>query len=124
ASLRQLEGYEVEDVRDQELLKPVRERAIVPAVKGLTDIGRRLTPVGYVDQIRLKHTYAGIPSADAVDRFLAIRVVTVVVGVVGFLFIFVTKPLDGSLNIAVAAFWLMIFILGPDAQLNRKVAER
>ena len=124
ASLRQLEGYEVEDVRDQELLKPVRERALVPAIKGLTDIGRRLTPVGYVDTIRMKHTYAGIPSADAVDRFLAIRVVTVVVGVVGFLYIFLTKPFAGNMTMAVAVFWLLLFILGPDAQLNRKVADR
>jgi tight adherence protein C len=124
ASLRQLEGYEVEDVRDQELLKPVTERAIMPAMKGLTDIGRRLTPTGYVDQIRLKHTYAGEPSADAVDRFLAIRVVTVVLGVVGALYIMVAQPLDGGLNLAVAGFWLLIFILGPDAQLNRKVEER
>ena len=36
ASLRQLDGYEVENVRDQELLVPLRERALLPVLAGLT----------------------------------------------------------------------------------------
>ena len=55
----------------------------MPAVKGLTDLGRRLTPVGYVEGVRKKFIYAGQGSPDAVDRFLAIRVVTVALAVVG-----------------------------------------
>ena len=74
SSLRQLEGYEVEDVRDQELLNPLRERAVLPVLQGLTDIGRRFTPAGYVDKIRQQFVYAGEPSADAVDKFLATQV--------------------------------------------------
>src|SRR4051794_41329137 len=76
ASLRQLEGYEVEDVRDQELLKPVRERAVIPMVQGLTDLGRRFTPGGYVDKIRQRFVYAGDANADAIDRFLAMQVIS------------------------------------------------
>ena len=53
-SLRQLEGYEVENVRDQELLAPITERAIMPVLGGLTSLGRRFTPVGYVDSVRRK----------------------------------------------------------------------
>jgi predicted naringenin-chalcone synthase len=37
ASLRQLDGYEVENVRDQELLVPVTERAIKPVMLGFLD---------------------------------------------------------------------------------------
>ena len=51
-SLRQLDGYEVENVRDQELLEPLAERAIAPVLAGLTTLGRRFTPVGYVDNVR------------------------------------------------------------------------
>jgi len=40
-SLRQLEGYEVENVRDQELLIPFAERAVAPVMSGLTSLGRR-----------------------------------------------------------------------------------
>jgi tight adherence protein C len=125
SSLRQLEGYDViEDVRDKELLIPLRDRAIMPALDGLTAIGRRLTPVGYVDKVRMKFTYAGDPSADAVDRFLAIRVATVVVGVIGAFFILGTKPIDGQLNFALGVLWGLVFLVGPDASLNRRVAER
>src|SRR5436309_3246685 len=57
-SLRQLGGYEIENERDRELLNPLRERAVVPVVNWFTGIGRRLTPVGYVDNVRRKMTLA------------------------------------------------------------------
>src|SRR5438067_7792575 len=75
-SLRQLGGYEIENQRDRDLLNPLRERAVVPVVNWFTSLGRRLTPVGYVDGIRRKLTLAGNFSPDTLDRFLAIRVVT------------------------------------------------
>src|SRR2546421_6797810 len=76
-SLRQLGGYEIENVRDQELLNPLRERALVPATRWLTDVGRRLTPIGYVDGIRRKLVVSGRPGKEALDKFLAIRVLTI-----------------------------------------------
>jgi tight adherence protein C len=125
-SLRQLEGYEVENVRDQELLAPVTERALMPVLTGLTNLGRRFTPVGYVDDVRQKFIWSGNASAEAVDRFLAVRVITVAlvpVVVIGF---FVWNPLGlTGLN-----FWIVLFLLGaallmgPDAILNRRVEER
>ncbi len=41
-SLRQLDGYEVENVRDQELLSPITERAVAPVLGGLTGPGSTL----------------------------------------------------------------------------------
>src|SRR6478609_10798779 len=75
-SLRQLEGYEVENVRDQELLVPFAERAMAPVMGGLTKLGNRFTPTGYVDNIRRKFVWAGVGNADGVDRFLAVRTLT------------------------------------------------
>jgi len=122
SSLRRLEGYEVENVRDQELLKPVRERAVAPAVEKLTDIGRRFTPTGYVDKVRMKFVYAGEPSPDAVDRFLATQVMGVVIGVVVSLFAVVA--LEGLFRWAIIGFALLLGFLGPSATLNRKVEDR
>src|SRR4051812_30328029 len=122
SSLRQLEGYEVENVRDQELLNPLRDRAIVPAVKGLTDLGRRFTPVGYVDKIRQKFVYAGEPDVDAVDRYLATQVLGVAIAVVVSLFAIFS--LDGLFRLAIVLFALLLGFLGPSATLNRKVADR
>ena len=124
ASLRQLEGYEVENVRDQELLNPLRERAIVPALKSLTDLGRRFTPTGYVDKIRQKFVYAGNPSADAVDRFLAEQVIAVVIGAVLVLLLLVRQPLSGLSLLLMIALIGMLAILGPTAIINRQVEER
>ena len=77
ASLRQLEGYEVDNVRDQELLAPMRDRTIAPVLNKLTSIGNRYTPDGYVEKIRDKLVASGNNSPDAVDRFVAIKVVGV-----------------------------------------------
>ena len=122
SSLRQLEGYEVENVRDQELLNPLRDRAIAPALQGLTDLGRRFTPVGYVDKVRMKFVYAGEPNADAVDRYLATQVLAVAIGVV--VTIFAVFSLTGMLRFAVILFGLLLGFLGPSATLNRRVADR
>jgi tight adherence protein C len=125
-SLRQLEGYEVENVRDQELLIPFTERAIAPVLGGLTSLGRRFTPVGYVDGVREKFIYAGRPSADAVDRFLAVRVITVALVPVLFIVFFVWNPLrmEGLLQLAGFALLCLALLIGPDALLSRRVEER
>jgi tight adherence protein C len=125
ASLRQLEGYEVENQRDRELLNPLRERAILPAIEGLTSLGRRFTPVGYVDTVRKKFVFAGELGADAVDRFLAIRVVTIAAAVVLFLAgLFGVLPLTGKTLWAVVGLGVLALVLGPDASLNRRVDAR
>jgi tight adherence protein C len=125
-SLRQLEGYEVENVRDQELLAPITERAIMPVLGGLTSLGRRFTPVGYVDSVRKKFIYSGNGSADAVDRFLAVRVITVVLLIPAFWLMFIWNPfkLDGLLQLVVFGLLAMALLLGPDAMLSRRVEER
>ena len=124
ASLRQLDGYEVENVRDKELLNPLKDRAIVPFVKSLTDLGRRLTPVGYVDQVRKKFVYAGELGSDAVDKFLAIRVITVAAAAVLVPVIWTMSGLTGKTRLGVILLVLLVLILGPDASLNRKVEAR
>jgi len=126
SSLRQLEGYEVENVRDQELLAPISERALMPVLGGLTNLGRRFTPVGYVDNVRKKFIYAGNGSADAVDRFLAVRVITVLLTPLAFILMYVWNPIGAEGMTQFLAFALLAFALlaGPDAILSRRVQER
>src|ERR1700681_4092103 len=76
ASLRQLDGYEVDNVRDRELLQPVTSRVFTPVLKSLTDLGRRFTPAGYVEKTKKKLVITGKPQAADLDRFLAVRVIT------------------------------------------------
>jgi tight adherence protein C len=123
ASLRQLEGYDDVDnnVRERELQDPLRERAI-PALEKLSEIGRRLQPAGYADKVRQKFVYAGDPSAEAVDRFLATQVLCVVGGVLGAIVCFFAFA--GLLKFGAVLLFLLAGLLGPSAILNRRVAER
>jgi tight adherence protein C len=126
SSLRQLDGYEVENVRDQELLVPFTQRALLPVVGGLTSIGRRFTPTGYVDNIRRKFIFAGNGSADAVDRFLAVRVITIALIPLVWIGVYLWNPinLEGFVQFLVALLLSVALGLGPDAILSRRVEER
>ena len=123
-SLRQLGGYEIENVRDQELLDPLRDRVISPVTTWFTGLGRRLTPVGYVDSVRHKLTLAGRFTPEALDRFLAIRVLTIALVPLWAVLCFAVFPLTGKAPLAVFVLLALASILGPDAILNRRVAER
>ena len=59
--------------------------------------------MGYVDKVRQKFVYAGMPDQTAVDRFMAFRVVTVVLAALAFLLLFVFNILgiQGMLRLAV-----------------------
>jgi tight adherence protein C len=125
-SLRQLDGYEVENVRDQELLVPFAQRAVVPVVGAFTSLGRRFTPVGYVDNVRKKFIFAGNGTADAVDRFLAIRVITVALVPIIFIVTYLWNPfnLEGLIQFLVFVLLSFALLVGPDAILSRRVEER
>lgn len=125
-SLRQLDGYEVENQRDAELLAPLKDRALVPFLQGLTSLGRRLTPMGYIEKVRQKFVYTGDSTADAVDRFLAVRAVTAIAAVVVFLCFFILgiTPFEGMSNTAVGALLVLVLAVGPDAKLNRRIEAR
>lgn len=125
-SLRALDDYEVDNVRDKELLNPLAERALVPILGALTNLGRRFTPVGYVDGVRHKFVLSGRPSAQMIDRFLAIRVVTVVAVPLAVWVLYFWNPLGltGNIQLGVTGLVVLLLILGPDAQLNRAVEDR
>ena len=125
-SLRALEDYEVDSVRDRELLNPLAQRTLVPVLGALTDIGRRLTPAGYIDGVRHKFVLSGRPSPSAIDRFLAVRVVTVVLIPASIVFTYLWNPvgLTGKTQLGVTLLMVLALVLGPDARLNRAVEER
>lgn len=124
ASLRQLDGYEVDNMRDQELLKPVRERTVQPIQTRLVEIGQRLTPDGYSEKVRDKLISSGNNSADAVDRFIAVRVVGVALTPFALILVFGVLGMSGMMAFAMAGLLCAILVLGPDAILARKIEDR
>jgi len=125
-SLRQLDDYEIDSVRDQELLNPLAERALMPVLGALTSVGRKFTPSGYVDGVRHKFILSGRPQSEAMDRFLAIRVVTVVMIPVSLWISYGWNPMGftGKSQMGVALLGVLSLLVGPDAKLNRRVDER
>jgi tight adherence protein C len=99
---------------------------VLPLLGALTNLGRRFTPVGYVDSVRQKFIFAGNGSADAVDRFLAIRVITAVMVLPTIWFFFFWNPLalEGMTRLLAFALFVLALMLGPDAMLSRRVQER
>jgi tight adherence protein C len=124
ASLRQLDGYEVENLRDRELLKPVGERVVAPALQSFVALGHRLTPVGYVDHTRDKLLITGKAAPEELDQFLAVRVITVAVIPVLFALWWFVLPLHGSTRLYSFLLLAVVLVIGPDARLNRDMQAR
>lgn len=124
SSLRQLDTLEVESLRDQELLSPLASRALLPVVKRLTGLGRRLTPMGYMDKVKAKFLLLGRLGTDPIDRFLAVRVLTVAAVPLWAGYVMLFSSLQGIMRLGALGLVCMVLMLGPDAVLNRKVAER
>ncbi len=124
ASLRQLDGYEVDNVRDQELLKPMKERTVAPIMDRLVALGRRFTPDGYSDKVRTRLTASGNSSPDAVDRFIAIKVIGIALTPVSLILVFGVVGMGGMKGLLVAGLLAAVMVYGPDAILNRRVEER
>jgi tight adherence protein C len=76
--LREIDDlYKLVDVRDQELMLPFADRVASPMFGVLTALGRRFSPAGRVEQMRVMLRRAGRPDADT-DRYLAIRVLSII----------------------------------------------
>jgi tight adherence protein C len=123
-SLRQIGGYHIDNIREKELLGSIGDRVAAPLLQGVVQLGRRFTPVGYVDKTKKKLVISGKANPEDLDRFLAVRVGTIAaIPVFWFLLLFVAH-LKGDLRIAAPAMIALAMALGPDAILNRKVVER
>ncbi len=125
-SLRQLDGYEVDSMRDQELMTPLVQRILGPIGEVMSNVGRRFTPHGYIDSTRTRFLRAGYNYAEAVDRFLAVRVAAIMFVPVLFWFAFFWNPIDFSGRMQLLVFVLLgaMCVMGPDSWLNRKVEDR
>jgi tight adherence protein C len=73
---RNLSGDEViVDDRVRSLQRPAFERVIRPAVRGLAERGRRLTPVGWIEGLERRIRLVGSPAAWPLERVLAAKVI-------------------------------------------------
>lgn len=126
SSLRQLESYEGAALpsRQIELSQGFAPRVFTPVLARLGELGRRFTPGGYMAKTTEKLNHAGKGLPKDVERFLAVRVITVLLIPVAFYVCYGLLGLSGRMGLVVFLFLAMLLLLGPDAQLNREVEER
>jgi tight adherence protein C len=125
ATLRALDDYQLDNEREKELLNPLGERIVGPVLRTVLNVGRRFWPSGYAENSRRKLVIAGRPTKEALDRFLAVRVLTIALVPVWAVVCFGHfLPLTGKLPLVVFAFLTFASVAGPDAVLNRKMEER
>lgn len=126
-TLQQLEQYDTSGVlpsRQRELSEAFAPRVVQPIVGWLNGIARRFTPQDYINKTSEKLVHAGRARTEDLQRFLAIRVLTVFLIPVAWWISYRVISLDGRLPLAIFAFLVMMLLLGPDAVLNRWVEER
>jgi len=122
-SLRRLEGYQIQDVRDQEMLAPMSERVVAPLLEGLTGVATRFTPQGYGEKVAQKLVHAGNPPNLNVDKILVMKLLGLV-SVVVWLPVTLMLGFQGPLLVVgVGVLWGVSFMY-PDVVLNRKIEDR
>jgi tight adherence protein C len=123
-SLRRLDGYQIQDLRDQEMLAPITERVLAPMVQSLSGIAGRLSPQGYRDEIARKLVLGGNPGELTVDQVLVLKLLGMVSGILWLPVVFVVLHLSGGFALLVVAFlWFGAFML-PDLYISRAIDER
>jgi tight adherence protein C len=122
-SLRRLEGYQIQDVRDQEMLAPISERVVAPLLEGLTGVAQRFTPAGFGEGVAQKLVMAGNPPGLNVDKVLVLKLLGIV-SIILWIPIVLALHFTGMLAIvAIVILWACAFMY-PDVVINRKIEER
>ena len=123
-SLRRLEGYQIQDVRDQEMLAPISERVVAPLLEGLTGVARRFTPAGFGEGVAQKLVMAGNPPNLNVDKVLVLKLLGIVSVVLWIPVVVVMLHFTGFLAIVgVVVLWGASFMY-PDVLISRKIEDR
>ena len=123
-SLRRLEGYQIQDVRDQEMLAPISERIVAPALEALSGLSQRFTPQGYREEVARKLVRAGNPSNLTVDQLLVLKLLGAVSGILWVPLILVGLHLSGLMAFMFVGFLWVASFMFTDIYLSRKIEER
>ncbi len=123
-SLRRLEGYQIQDIRDQEMLAPISERVVNPAVEAFASLAQRFTPQGYRDRVARKLVLGGNAQTVSVDQILVWKLAGLMSGLVWLPLILLGLGVTGVIAfVFVVVLWGASFML-PDVYLARAIDTR
>lgn len=123
-SLRAIDDYQLADAREDEMMESIGARVLAPVGRSLTDLARRLTPVGYVDSVKRKIVLAGSPPGYEVDRFLIMKLLGAasVILWIGLAAAFLGDHRPFAILVVLFASGVCIF--GPDIILDDRIKRR
>jgi tight adherence protein C len=111
-------------IRRRELRESFADRALAPTFGMVASLARRFVPSEYVEKSRHKLVLAGKAQDDDLDRFLVTRMLAAIAVPVFAFVVWRYTSLRGLNLWAVIAMVTLTGLLGPDASLNRMVADR
>ncbi|MGH9039796.1 MAG: type II secretion system F family protein [Acidimicrobiia bacterium] len=124
-ALRGLEDYQVSsNLREQEMLKSLRERVLLPLVGHVARFSDRFTPAGYVAQVKDKLVHAGSPAGLDADRFMAFKVMGAVSVIFWAWLAFSFLALGGFYGVVVTGLMSAASFMGPDVLVQRRIDAR
>jgi tight adherence protein C len=109
-------------IREENLKKPVAERAIAPVFIGLGKLLNRFTPVGWLKKTQRRIVLAGNPGNLDANSWAVIKLLTSVSALV--LWFFVQGPLELRMKVLTFVLLAILGFFGPDVWLTRRVDER
>jgi tight adherence protein C len=112
------------DIRRRELAAPFLRRVLLPGLRDVGKFFRRLTPAGVVDRLSKEVVYAGSPIGWDAERIVAIKVVTIILGVAGAIVLGKVGGLSSFQIIVLALLGLFIGYYLPEWILRSKSGKR
>ncbi len=100
------------------------ERLGSPVVRGLRRFAHQLAPSGYLERVRRQLTLAGHSQPADVDRFLVVRLLTVVAIPVLWLVVALDTSFHGVSLVALFVLIGLALVLGPESWLQQSVVAR
>lgn len=123
SSLKRLNSYDGVSAVDDELRQPFLNRVLLPFFQVFLHIGKRLTPVGFMDATRQRLVLAGTAREFDADRFLAYKGSCLVIGG-GFAAVAVLFAGKSTGHLLPALVFVVLCFFLPDVWLNQKIAAR
>jgi tight adherence protein C len=124
-TLRHIEHMEGDaDGRDGALAAPLADRVLRPLLDKAVGLIHKLTPADYVAKLRRKLVLAGRPGDEALDKFMATRLLVLAALPVAYVLAFWVLHLSGSRAWVIVGLIALAVTLGPTAVLNRQIGQR
>jgi tight adherence protein C len=123
-SLSAIDTYQVVDAREEAMQESIGARVLAPVGRSATELARRLTPVGYVDNVKRKIVLAGSPPGYEVDRFLIFKVLGVASVILWIALAAIFLSGNGLLAILVVVVASGVCVFGPDILLDGRIQRR